>query len=342
MNNNPVHSQNTSTERQKLLASVPDAALLVDNQGTILAVNAESTRLFGYTVEELLGTSLEKLLPERFQMVHKQHMAEYFRNPWPRPMGLNLDLVARHKQAHEIDIRVSLSPWQSTQDPLVVAFIRDITAQKALETAVRQARDHLEQEVEARTAELRQTNQQLREEIVERQRIEEELRTLTAELTRRHDQLKHELQSLEKFSQSTPSAITARAFNLLSLAESLPEIFASLVGEYGTLLDTALESRTYRVEDDLAEKLRLLAEKLGTYHAGPHDVVLLHSQALKTKVAGIPYPKSSHYFEEGRLLVLKLMGYLAAYYRGYSLPFWQNKPNSNRMAQDNAPTARED
>jgi len=342
MDSRSAQPQKPSTECREFLASVPDAAILVNNQNTILAANAEATRLLGYLPEELEGASLDKLLPERFHTSHHQHLADYFRNPWPRPMGLPLDLVARHKQGHEIDILVSLSPWQNTEGTVTAAYIRDMTEQKALETAVRQAKDHLEEEVKTRTAELQQANQQLRAEINERQRVEEELRLLTTELTQRHNELKRELQSLENYSQTRPSTITSQAFQLLPLAESVPDVFHSLTREYERLLDKAVEVRTYRVDNRLPEKTRLLAEQLGAYNATPHDVVQLHSNALKAKVTKIPYPKTQVYFEEGRLLVLELMGHLAAYYRRYSLIFQQKKSDIENIAQNDNDKTRED
>ena len=313
----------TKAECQELLAFIPDATLVVNQQGIILAANQETARIFGYTCEELVGQPLNCLLPDRFHTSHQQHLADYVQQPWPRPMGLSLDLTARHKQGHEIAVMVSLVPWDTEQGVVITAFIRDVTQRKAMETALQEANDRLEQEVARQTAELRQTNQQLREEIIERRHIEEKLRLLTAELTERQQHLQRELQSLDQYSQSTPSAITAQAFNLLPLAESLPAIFDDLTNEYGALLDIVLEAKMYRITEDLTEKLRSLAERLGAYNAGPHDVVLLHSNALKIKVSGAPYAKASVYFEEGRLLVLKLMGYLAAYYRSYSLNFFK-------------------
>ncbi|MCB8985912.1 MAG: PAS domain S-box protein [Ardenticatenaceae bacterium] len=341
MNNAPAQPHLSRTECQELLASVPDAALVVNSQGIILAANATATQLFGYASADLEGKALDLLLPERFRGPHREHVAHYFSRPWPRPMGLNLDLIARHKSGREIDILVSLAPWQSVQGAVTAVFIRDITAQKALETAVREARDRLELEVETRTAELLQANQHLREEILERQRVETELRQLTTELTRRQAELERELQSLENYSQSKPSAVTARAYNLLSLAESAPEFFAGLTQEYEVLLEKALEARMYRVENDLSAKLRRLAEKLGSYSASPHDVVQLHSRALTAKVKGIPYPRANVYFEEGRLLLLELMGHLTAYYRSYYLNVWQGK-SPGQEATPNKTTTRED
>lgn len=337
-----IHPHPSSTECQELLESVPDAALVIDKRGSILACNQATSRLLGYQPGELAGQPLDRLLPDRYHAIHRQHMAAYFLKPWPRPMGLHMDLVARHKQGQEINVMVSLAPCETADGLLVTAFLRDLTEQKMLETAVRQAHDMLEQEVEIRTAELRQTNEQLRAEIAERQRVEEALRLLTQELTQRQEQLKQELRFLESYSLAPPSAITARAFHLLPLAESVPEIFADLTAEYGRLLDLAIEKRTYRIDDDLSDKLRSLAERLGDCNAGPHDVVLLHSRALKDKIAGMAYARANVYFEEGRLMVLKLMGYLAAYYRNYSLTFLQNIAHTPDTAPKNLPPARED
>ncbi|MBK8985475.1 MAG: PAS domain S-box protein [Chloroflexi bacterium] len=331
-----------------MLAFVPDAVLVVNSQGVIVSINDETTRILGYTRDELQGQSLGFLLPERFRVSHQHHLNAYFQNPWPRPMGLSLDLAALHKQGHEIFVAVSLIPWKMEEGTVVTAFVRDITQRKLMETAVQkaqeQAQERLEQEVTRQTAELRQVNQELRQEIIERQRVEEELRLLTMQLTQRQEQLQQELSSLDQLSLTTTSTVTLQAYNLLSVAESLPTIFGELVAQYGELLDLALETKTYKTDIDLAARLRLLAERLGLLNAGPHDVVSLHSTALKAKVADVPYAKANVYFQEGRLLVLQLMGYVVAYYRSHSLFFRQGVANAatHNMPRNSNHVATED
>ncbi len=126
-----------------------------------------------------------------------------------------------------------------------------------------------------------------------------------------------EIKGLEQFSNSVNTNITARMFGSQPIQESIPDIFAEFVEDYGELLDLALEERAYRVDHNIPESLRSLAEKLGFMKASPRDVVAIHTQALKFKNKGVLPAKAQAYIAEGRLMVLELMGYLTSYYRKY-------------------------
>jgi hypothetical protein len=115
------------------------------------------------------------------------------------------------------------------------------------------------------------------------------------------------------------ATIAARSFGLLPLRESLPDLFYELTQHYGELLDLALEQRLYKVNHQLSESLRALGEQLGFLKAGPRDVVQIHHTALEIKAAQVTPSKAQAYLEEGRLLVLELMGYVASYYRNQAL-----------------------
>lgn len=149
---------------------------------------------------------------------------------------------------------------------------------------------------------------------IERHRMQVEL-----EQTRREEQHEREFRSLEHLSQPVNTTVTARLFGATPLRESLPDLFNELVQRYGHLLDIALEQRTYKVDYALSEDLRLIAEQLGFLKAGPRDVVKMHSTALKRKTTNAAPQKVQAYVEEGRLMVLELMGYLVSYYRNYAL-----------------------
>jgi PAS domain S-box-containing protein len=143
---------------------------------------------------------------------------------------------------------------------------------------------------------------------------------IVADITERklaEEQLKRELCSLERLTSSAQTNVTAQAFGLASLREGLPATFNQLVKRYGELIELALEQRAYKVNHNIPEELCLLAERLGFLKTGPRDVVEIHSKALKIKTKGASPQKAQAYAEEGRLLVLELMGYLASYYRNY-------------------------
>lgn len=154
--------------------------------------------------------------------------------------------------------------------------------------------------------------------LTERKRADETEAQAQAQ-AERIEQMEKELRSLERLSQSSTTAVTAQLFDAAPLSDSLPDTFDELVVQYGELLDQALEQRAYKVNYDISGNLRSIAEQMGFLKAGPRDVVKLHSTVLQGKTRDVPSAKARAYLEEGRVLVLELMGYLSSFYRNSAL-----------------------
>jgi PAS domain S-box-containing protein len=138
-----------SQHYRKLLDTAPDAIVIVGEDGRIQLVNVQTEALFGYTRDELVGRSLEILIPERFRKGHAGHMSRYFAIPSARPMGSGLQLYGRRKDGTELPIEVSLSPQQDEHGMTVSAAIRDVSERMRLEAAARLTSDRLRSAVEA-------------------------------------------------------------------------------------------------------------------------------------------------------------------------------------------------
>lgn len=119
--------------RISIIDAAPDAMLLVDPHGVILHANNQIEALFGYSATELTGQMIEILVPERFRNKHPGHRNNYFKNPHPRPMGMNLDLYALHKSTSEFPVEISLSPLDTEEGTLGLVAIRDISHRKQYE-----------------------------------------------------------------------------------------------------------------------------------------------------------------------------------------------------------------
>ena len=149
---------------------------------------------------------------------------------------------------------------------------------------------------------------------VERHRI---LQALAA--ARRREQQEAELRRVEAMAMARSTSVTGQLYGALSLRESLPELFAHLIKRYSMVLDLSLDEQAFRETPEVSPHLQDLAEQLGFVRAGPRDVTELHVAALNHKIKQEPPARAHAYFEEGRIVLIELMGHLLSYYRIHAL-----------------------
>ena len=113
---------------RELLESTPDALVIVDAEGTIVIVNQQTEKIFGYKREEVIGKKVEMLIPDRFKAKHRHNREGYSANPRVRAIGSNMELFAIKKDGTEFPVEISLSALKS--EGLILSAIRDITEKK--------------------------------------------------------------------------------------------------------------------------------------------------------------------------------------------------------------------
>jgi len=131
---------------RRALDAAPDAMLIIDASGTIRYTNRQMLALFGYPHDEIIGLSIEQLMPERFRTRHVGHREQYTNTV--RPMGLGLELYGRRKDGTQFPVEISLSPIEAGDDVLVAAAIRDVTDGKRVQAELVVARKSAERERE--------------------------------------------------------------------------------------------------------------------------------------------------------------------------------------------------
>ncbi len=141
------NSHGPGTEKLLLIAveSSPSGLLMTDSTGTIVLVNRQIERLFGYTREELLGQPVEVLVPAARRVRHAADRTDYAAHATDRPMGMGRDIVGLHKDGSEIPLEVGLTPVTTPEGMIVVSAIADISARKQAEAEQRRLERELHQ-----------------------------------------------------------------------------------------------------------------------------------------------------------------------------------------------------
>ena len=103
---------------------------MIDANYQIVLASPAVTTLFGYETDELLGRSIDVLVPDSRKDLHVDHLRRYFEAPHPREMGVGLDLAGRRRDGVELPIDVSLTPVTLGDIVYVAAFVRDASERR--------------------------------------------------------------------------------------------------------------------------------------------------------------------------------------------------------------------
>ncbi len=134
--------KNISEEKLKsFLESAPDGLVVVNQEGYIEFVNAQTEKIFGYSRHELLGKKIEILIPARYEDLHEPHRINFIKYPKVRVMGEDMELFGRTKEGKEIPVEISLSPIETSEGLVISAAIRDVTEKKKIEQELKKSNE---------------------------------------------------------------------------------------------------------------------------------------------------------------------------------------------------------
>lgn len=182
-----ILSDHTENSFQVIFQTSNEGIILANAQGVIQLANPTSERMFGYDQGELVGKSIDTLVPSSTRFKHADLRKSYENDPKPRVMGMGRDLMGLKKNGSELPIEVSLSHTYIDGEFHVVSFIIDITKRKKIQEKLKKSENQLityatelESRVKRRTedlnatvSKLKQANQRLKSEIQERQKAEQ-------------------------------------------------------------------------------------------------------------------------------------------------------------------------
>ncbi|MGH9388738.1 MAG: PAS domain S-box protein, partial [Vicinamibacteria bacterium] len=138
------------TERKRLeerfrlvVEGAPIAILVTDARGRIVLVNPRAEAVFGYVADEMLGKTIDLLVPDRVTKKHLEHRAGYVKAPAARAMGAGRELAARRKDGTEVPVEVALTPIRTREGLHVLASVVDISDRRRAEAEIESLRSEV-------------------------------------------------------------------------------------------------------------------------------------------------------------------------------------------------------
>ena len=123
---------------RSILATVPDAMIIIDTSGVITYFSAAAEQMFGYGSEEVLGQNIRLLMPEPDREHHDDYMRRYLETGQARIIGIGRFTVARRRNGEVFPIQLSIGEAGTGDGRVFSGFVRDLTERE-------EARVHLEE-----------------------------------------------------------------------------------------------------------------------------------------------------------------------------------------------------
>ncbi len=207
---------------ESLFENATEGIILTNRSGEIVLMNPAAEKMFGYHKGEIIGSSIEILIPEKHKPHHGELREEFYKNPGNRAMGIGRDLNGRKKDGSNIPVEVSLSHYKRDDELFVIAFLVDITKRKEVEQNLIDKQSELEKV----TNDIRKLNTELELKVDERthilkealQRLEQSQNELSEALDkeRQLNEIKSRFVSMASHEFRTPLSAVLSSASLLS------------------------------------------------------------------------------------------------------------------------------
>jgi two-component system, LuxR family, sensor kinase FixL len=128
---------------QSILATVPDAMVVIDDKGTILSFSHAAERLFGYTEADVAGRNVKLLMPSPDRERHDGYLARYIETKVPRIIGIGRIVTGLRADGSTFPMALSVGEAKSDDQLLFTGFIQDLTERRDFEARLEQLQSEL-------------------------------------------------------------------------------------------------------------------------------------------------------------------------------------------------------
>jgi two-component system sensor kinase FixL len=128
---------------RSILATVPDAMIVIDERGIILSFSSAAERLFGYSEAEVVGANVEILMPPSDAARHDRYIAHYRETGERRIIGIGRIVVGQRRDGTEFPMKLSVGEANSDGHRIFTGFIHDLTEQQHAELRLKELQSEL-------------------------------------------------------------------------------------------------------------------------------------------------------------------------------------------------------
>ncbi|MGB5462306.1 MAG: PAS domain-containing sensor histidine kinase [Aureibaculum sp.] len=146
-----------------LFEAVSEGVIVVDKNQKIVAINSSAERIFGYDNRELINQKINVLIPRKYHVNHKSHVADFMKKRDTRKIGQGRELSGVKKNDDEFPLEVGLNPFNLDNVTYVMALVIDITERKRNDLEIERLNTQLESKIKERTVELNNKVEQLKD-----------------------------------------------------------------------------------------------------------------------------------------------------------------------------------
>ncbi|MCW9036687.1 MULTISPECIES: PAS domain-containing sensor histidine kinase [Altibacter] len=198
-----VFEEKKDTIFKLLSEAISEGIIIVNARQEVVASNGAANAMFGYEGDELIGQSLNLLIPKEYHKKHEGHFEAFVENSDKRQMGHGRDLYGLRKDGSVFPVEAGLNPFEINKSTYVMALVSDISVRKQQEKEIRVLNESLEQRIEQRTKELHSTIIELKDEVIKRKEAENKMKE-SLRKERELNELKTKFLSLVSHEFKTP------------------------------------------------------------------------------------------------------------------------------------------
>ena len=138
-----AHLRAREAHLQSILDTVPDAMVVITEAGIIRSFSPTAERMFGWTLEDVVGQNVKLLMPEPYRTAHDGYLDRYMRTGEKRIIGQGRVVVGQRKDGSTFPLELSVGEMRSGAQRYFTGFIRDLTERQATEARLQDLQTEL-------------------------------------------------------------------------------------------------------------------------------------------------------------------------------------------------------